>query len=63
MAISIELPGLGTGHLHGRLAKGDQKAAAGSWTGETHGGETEIDAKDFWGDEGFHDEYIYHRQE
>jgi hypothetical protein len=50
MAISIELPGLGTGHLHSRLANGGQKAAAGSRAGETHGGDTEIDAKDFGGD-------------
>jgi hypothetical protein len=50
MAISIELPGLGTGHLHSRLANGGQKAAAGSRAGETHGGDTEIDAKDFAGD-------------
>ncbi|MDF2458606.1 MAG: hypothetical protein K0S79_1022 [Nitrospira sp.] len=49
MAISIELPGLGTGHLHSRLANGDQKATAGSRTGETQGGDTEMDAKDIGG--------------
>ncbi|HTL61212.1 MAG TPA: hypothetical protein VL261_06160 [Nitrospira sp.] len=61
--MSIEIPGLGTGHEHGGLAAGTQAAATGDWTGETHGGKTEFNAKGAVGGYGFHEVYIYHRQE
>jgi len=63
IAISIEVPGLGTGHAHDRPDTGQQRAYAGDWTGEAHGGKAKVDAEGAVGGYGFHEVYIYHRPE
>jgi hypothetical protein len=62
MAISMEVPGLRTADVQGRLVMRLQDSTFHPMAGESDGGEVYIDLIGGREIDDFHEQYIYHRQ-